>query len=206
MSVKKKDLMICFVFIVFSYLSFGQKLVIKSGDVSFLKNVHFFNTFFVSDSLIIFDKSENKWIKENLRFKDSILFGTGLIWEKKWRDNRETTFEISLEESLNNNLQKCSIASFDKQEQTHYIIVVIFKKIYTEGGESAFSKTKNILADFEVNITSKCDMSKPLLCLSIKKIYCGTSQGNFADDCFPLINNAFIDCGRILGRFISKKI
>lgn len=181
---------------------FGQKIVVKSGDLDFLKDQKKINIEYDYSNMGVgkFDKEEDYITKkvDELNKKEA---GTGDEWKKNWLADRESRFEPKFEELFNANLEKNGLVGGDFDDAPYTLIL---KTTFTEPGFNVGVARKNAYTDLEA-VFVKTGTTDPIATVTIEKSPGRGGMGYDFDTGFR-IQESYAKAGKELGQYLSKKV
>ncbi len=122
--MKKHLTLLC---ILFSVLTYAQKLKLVKGDFDFLKGQKEVNVEFVYDNMKLLKKNltNDEYVKEHSAELEEKTKGTGKSWEKNWVAARELIYAPKFLELMNRSFQDDHGIFFDQglTDATYTLIV-----------------------------------------------------------------------------------
>jgi hypothetical protein len=174
----------------------AQKLKLKDGDLSVLKDQTSINFEFTYDNMAVgkFD-TEKEYIDKKTEEYNKKEPGRGDNWAKNWVGDRKQQFEPKFIELFT----KASELSESKTAK----YTLIFKTTFTEPGFNIGVMRKNAKLNGEALIVETADKSKVIATITVENAL-GRTFGGYDFDTGGRIAEAYADAGKALGKFVKK--
>jgi len=181
--------------VLFSNVSFSQKIRVKEGDKNILKNESTINIEFTFNDLSVGKyKKEEDYInakKEEYNKKEA---GRGDNWAKKWKEDQE----YRLPSDFVNLFTKSAKMTTDKSAK----YTLIFHTISIEPGFNIGITRKNAYIDGEVLIVETANKDKVITKLTIDDARGKVFMGNDYDT-GERISESYAKAGKELGQYLK---
>ncbi|MDO9374407.1 MAG: hypothetical protein V4725_03860 [Bacteroidota bacterium] len=174
----------------------AQKLKLKDGDLSVLKDQSAINFEFTYDDMAVgkFD-TEKEYTDKKVEEYNKKEAGRGDNWVKSWVADRKQQFEPKFIELFT----KAS----DMSESAKAKYTLIFKTHFTEPGFNIGITRKNAKISGDAILVETADKSKVIATISVENAL-GRTFGGYDFDTGGRIAEAYADAGKALGKFVKK--
>jgi hypothetical protein len=178
----------------------AQKIVLKSGDLSFLKGQKEIKIQYDYSDLRVGKKSESDYVNEKVEAKNKKEPGTGEKFKENWLNDRPSRYQPKFEELFNKNMGEYGIVG--KTDASGAKITMIVHTTNIEPGFNIGITRQNAYTDYV--ITFKDADSKELAVITIDNSPGGTF-GGYDFDSGARVGEAYAKCGKSLAGFLIKK-
>ena len=174
----------------------AQKLKVKDGDPSVLKDQTSINFEFTYDNMSVgkFD-TEKEYMDKKIEEYNKKESGRGDNWAKAWVNDRKEQFEPKFIELFT----KASDMSESKKAK----YTLIFKTLFTEPGYNVGVMRKNAKINGEAVLVESADKSKVVATITVENAL-GRTFGGYDFETGGRIAEAYADAGKALGKFVKK--
>ncbi|UCG28004.1 MAG: hypothetical protein JSV24_01210 [Bacteroidales bacterium] len=183
----------------------AQKIVLKSGDLDFLKGEKFIDIEYDYSNMAVgkFDKEED-YVNKKVDEYDKKYPGTGRgeQWKEAWIGDRKARFQPSFEELLNKYLEKPGVYVGPENDDASYTLIL--KTTFTEPGYNIYISKKPAKINVEAIFVETANPEN-VKALIISKNNPGRTFGNEDFDTGIRIGEAYAKCGKELGAWLAKK-
>jgi hypothetical protein len=180
----------------------AQKIVLKSGDLSFLKDQKELKLQYDYSDLKVGKKAESDYVNEKVESKNKKEPGSGDKFKESWTNDRPTRYEPKFEELFNKYMGEKGITGNKESASAKYIM-----KLHTtviEPGYNIGISRQNAFCDYIVTFYDAADPSKEIAVISIDNSPGGTF-GGYDFDSGERIGESYAKCGKSLAGFLIKK-
>ena len=190
---------ITLIFLVFTLVSFGQRLINKDGSIKDLKAVEFFDvTFDYSNVEIPHYESEAAFLETKMRQRQEKAAGSGEVFKNNWFDNREAYYHPSFVKSFNKWFNPKKNAINTESDFSKHSIHIEITFLYT--GYNVVAANQNAKVGAIISIYKKSEPSKLLFRGEYKRIKGGTKY-----DEKTRISAAFSNLAKHTALYILRK-
>lgn len=200
-----KKLFFITAFIVFAAFTLqAQKIVVKSGDLGFLKSEKFLKIEYDYNGMAVgkFDDEADYIAKKVTEYNEKEP-GRGDTWKEAWIGDRKARFQPKFEELLNKYLEKPGVYVGPENDDAAY--TMILKTTFTEPGFNIYITKKPAMVNVEA-IFVETGNPENVKAVIISKNNPGRTYGSGDYDTGIRISEAYAKCGKELGNFFLKKV
>ena len=189
--------------LLFTTQGVSQKLDIYEGKLKFLKGQKQINVQYdYSDMSVGKYKKEQEYLDDKIADRNKDEAGSGDEWARKWVDGRESQFEPKFEELFNKELSKDGLKTGRYPDATYTIIL---KTKHTEPGFNVGVMRRPAHINVEIWFVETANMDNVEAKAKMKKVP-GQDAFGFDFDASYRLQEAYAKTGKILGKYISKKV
>ena len=190
--------------LLFVGTGFSQKVMLVSGDLSFLKgqkdlNVEYdFSEFAVGDY-----NSEGEYKAKKIKEHNSAEAGKGDKWSASWENAKTHVYPAKFEELANAGLSKGGMKVTQGNDAASYTLIV--KTTFIEPGFNVGVMKKPAAVSFEYIFVDKKDPSKELAKLT-HRLVPGSQFGGNDYDAGTRIAESYAKGGKMLAATMAKSL
>ena len=197
--MKKQLIILGAMFFLACNVIHAQRIVLKSGDLSFLKGQKEIKIQYDYSDLKVGKKAESEYISDKVEAKNKKEPGTGDKFKESWLNDRPSRYEPKFEELFNKYMGEQGIKG--GKDLTSAKITMIVHTTCIEPGYNIGISRQNAYTDFVITFK---DDSKELSVLSIDNSPGGTF-GGYDFDSGERVAESYAKCGKSLAGFLIKK-
>jgi hypothetical protein len=205
--MKKVKIIISLMVITFfiSVAANAQKITLKSGDLSFLKEISELNVEYdYSEMAVGKFKTEEAYIEKKKKDLDKKEAGSGDAWEADWHEGKDQTFKRKFEDMFNLTFFARDV-DIHLGEFTNADYTLILKTTFMEPGYNIGISSKNASINVEVVFVKTDDKETPIALITMSKV---PGYGFFGAD-FDMeyrVGEAYGKAGDELATYLWKKV
>lgn len=188
--------------IVFTAITFGQKMKVSDGNIKNLKGVNKYDLVFDYSNLQIPKyNNEEEFLNDKIKKREEKEKGLGDKFKKSWFNDREERYHPKFIESFNKRFKKNEVKVTENSD-AEYIMNIHTTKLYA--GYNIGIVRHNAEIDAVVTVYSKSDPSKILLKGKYKNIQGSGAMGYDYDSGYR-ISECYAKLSKSIAFFIKKK-
>ena len=177
--------------------SSAQKVKLKQGDLSSLKNETSFNFQFTYNNMSVGKyKDEADYVNKKKEDYNKKEAGRGDTWAKQWVDDRQFRFEPRFQQLFT----KYYPSTVSKDAK----YTIIFNTWFTEPGYNIYISRENAKISGDATIVETVDNTKVIAIITIEKAP-GRTFGGYDYDTGLRLEESYADAGKALAKFIKDK-
>jgi len=180
-----------------SVTSSAQRLKLKEGDISVLKNETAINFEFTYNNMAVGRyKDEAEYLQKKKDDYNKKEDGRGDTWVNSWVSDRKDRFEPRFIDLFT----KYAVMSEDKNAK----YTIVFNTTFTEPGYNILISRENAKISGDASIVETANKSKVIAVVSIEKAP-GRTFGGYDYDTGTRLSESYADAGKALAKFIKKQ-
>lgn len=191
--------------LVFTSVTFGQKLKVQSGDFSFLKGEKEINVEFDHEGLTLYkdNRSNAEYMEERSKDLEEKARGKGKAWEKKWMSSRELIYAPKFIELVNVYLKKKKKDIYYGENLADAKYTLIVKTVWIYPGYNVGIMKKGAKLTTLLTFVETANRSNVLLTITAKNAPGDSYMGTFSNE--DRIGEAYAKTGKSLIGLLLKK-
>ena len=180
-----------------SAVTMAQRVKLKEGDASVLKNETSINLQFTYNNMSVGRyKDEAEYVQKKKTDYNNKEAGRGDTWEKAWVNDRRDSFEPKFTDLFT----KYSMMSVNKDAK----YTIIFNTWFTEPGYNIGITRENAKISGDATIVETAIPGKIIAVISVEKSPGRTFSG-YDFDTGSRVSEAYAAAGKALGKFLKNK-
>lgn len=192
----KKIILLIAVFLGIVTATQAQKIIVESGDLSFLKGVTEISVVFVYlDDMKYGKKTLQEYVDEKVNEKELKEEGSGEKWKSNFFADRER-----FNEKFIHTLGKYSKSLFVAEANSDFKYTMTVKTTFTEPGFQFGFQSKGSTIDLEISFIETNAPDNV-----IAKVKMNKASGAAHPDFGERVANAYSTAGGVLGKYLQKK-
>jgi hypothetical protein len=181
----------------------GSKIMVESGDLSFLKDQKELNIEYKYDGMAVGKfKTEAEYIKQKVKEYNQKEAGKGDKWLAGWKSARQERYAPKFEELLNKVLSKPEVVAKQKAPSKYTLIV---KTTFTEPGYNIGIAKYPAFVNLDYIFVETADSNKVVAKLYVQNLMGAQAMG-FDFDSGSRISESYAKGGKMLGKYLVDNV
>ncbi len=184
-------------------VTYGQKVVKVSGNLTPLKGEKVFNLVYSYDNLMVGSKKEASYIEEKVKKYNSDEPGKGDQWKEAWFNDREARFQPKFEELFNKYLEDGGMSAATNSPDAKYTIHI--KTTMIDPGWNVGVSRRPAYLNVTIEIYETETPSNMTAKFKVTKIP-GSDVMGYDFESGWRIAEAYAKLGKIFGKYMIKNL
>lgn len=197
----KSKIALLLIFMATAIASYGQKIVVISGNLSPIKAEKVLNLKYSYDNLLVGKTNESEYINKKVTEYNSDEAGKGDKWKEAWTGDRKSRYEPKFEELFNKYLADAGKTAEEGASGAKYTIII--KTTMIEPGFNVGVVRKNASINVSIDVVETLNSSNCISKMSVKNVPGADAMG-FDFDSGMRISEAYAKLGKAFGKYVIK--